>query len=302
MDFRQLEMFLAVADTLSFTKAGETLHVAQSAISRKIKMLEEELGENLFIRTGKRIALAPAGEVMVRYARQAFRELRHASMEVAEISQLSRGTVRIAGNMTACMYMLPPVIEKFRALFPRIDVQVVTGSAETTIPQVRNNTVDVVVSVLPVEVAELDVTVLCTEEMVVAASPEHQRLAGRRTVDVRDLADEPLIVFRRGTHTRTLIDDFLRNAGVAPPVAMESENVATIKPLVARGIGISLLPLPAVHDEQARGELRVAHLRGRPLVREIGLVTLRADYQPKALRELIKIFRKSFGPAPPSRR
>src|ERR1700722_12857867 len=134
MDLRQLEMFDAVASNSSFTLAGQQLHVAQSAISRKIRQLEQELGDRLFTRIHKRVYLTPAGEVMLRYTRRVFQELRNATLEVTEMSQLKRGTLRIGSGMTACMYLLPPVIEKFRSRYPNVEIQVVTGTAETLIP------------------------------------------------------------------------------------------------------------------------------------------------------------------------
>src|SRR5579872_5482855 len=117
-------MFRAVAENSSFTLAGQHLNVAQSAISRKIRLLEEELGEKLFRRVSKRVFLTPAGETMMRYTHRVFQELRNAALEVADHTQMKRGTLRIGSGMTACMYVLPPLIEEFQSSFPNIDVQV----------------------------------------------------------------------------------------------------------------------------------------------------------------------------------
>src|ERR1700731_5072312 len=95
MDLRQLEMFKAVAENSSFTVAGQRLYVAQSAISRKIRLLEEELGEKLFKRVNKRVFLTPAGEVMLRYSIRVFQELRNAVLEVSDLSQMRKGALRI---------------------------------------------------------------------------------------------------------------------------------------------------------------------------------------------------------------
>ncbi|HEY3939342.1 MAG TPA: LysR family transcriptional regulator [Bryobacteraceae bacterium] len=293
MDFRQLQMFHAVAENLSFTLAGRQLFVAQSAISRKIRLLEEELGQKLFKRVNKRIFLTPAGEVVLRYARHVFQDLRNAALEVSDIAQSKQGIIRIGSGMTACMYLLPPVIERFQARYPKLEVRVVTGTSETLIPQIRNGTLDVGILTLPVKSPDLDVIPFTTEELVVVASPRHRALAKRRNVSAEELKGLPMILFNPGTATRRLIDECFARLGLEPRIVMESENVATIKPLVRINLGISLLPLPAVTTEAKHGELHYLRIRGEKLTRDIGLVAHKDDYRPKALLELMALFRSA---------
>ncbi|MCU1258995.1 MAG: cmpR 2 [Bryobacterales bacterium] len=292
MDLRQLEMFRAVVENSSFTVAGERLHVAQSAISRKVRLLEEELGEKLFKRANKRIFLTPAGETMMRYTNRVFQELHNAVVEISDAAGMKRGMLRIGSGMTACMYLLPPVIEELQKRFPHIDIQVITGTAEKLISQIRNSQIDVGVLTLPIGSQDLEVTPFTKEEMVLVASPRNRRLAKRRTVRAAELANFPMIFFSRGTSTRSLVDQYFERLGIAPEIAMESENVATIKPLVRINLGVSLLPLPCVIAEARRGELHYMRIRDERIVREIGLVCHKANYKPKALSELIALFRK----------
>ena len=292
MDLRQLEMFHSVAEHSSFTQAGEHLHVAQSAISRKVKLLEQELGETLFRRANKRVCLTPAGEVLLRYTRRIFQELCHACLDVSNVSRLNRSTVRIGSGMTACMYQLPPVLERFQARYPNIDIQVVTGSTSDLLVQIENSMLDLGVVMLPVVSQNLEAVPFATEEMVVVTSPRHPLFHKRRSLCLADLADQPMILFSRASATRKLIDRHFQNAGFLPKVAMEAETVATIKPLVRINLGISILPLPAVIAEAQRGELRYIRIRGMPMVREIGLVYLKSDELPKPLRDLIRLFKR----------
>lgn len=290
MDLRQLEMFRAVAENASFTLAGEQLHVAQSAISRKIKMLEIELGDQLFKRVNKRIFLTPAGDTMLRYTRRIFQELRNAALEVSDLAEMKRGKLRIGSGMTACMSLLPPVIERFQTRYPKIDIQVVTGSADMLLLQIRNNILDIGVLTLPVSSTDLEVVPFTTEEMVVVVSPKNRKLKNRRTMKAAELAEHPMILFNHGSSTRMLLDQYFERIGVSPIVAMESESVATIKPLVQINLGVSLLPLRAVQPEARRGELHYLRISDVKLSRNIGLVFHKSDYQPKALRELIELF------------
>jgi len=291
MDLRQLEMLRAVADNSSFTLAARQLHVAQSAISRKIKLLELEVGEQMFKRVNKKVFLTPAGKVMVRYSNRIFQELRNATLEIADIKQLNQGLLRIGSGMTACMYLLPPVIEKFQTRFPKVDIQVQTGTADMILPKVREGVLDIGVVTLPVNVPDLEIVPCAREEMVLVASPRHRRLAQRRTIRADELAKLRLILFNTGTATRTLIDDYLRRAGVQPEIAMESESVASIKPLVRINLGVSILPLAAITAEAKRGELIYLRVADEPFTRDIGLVFHKSNYHPKPLLELINLFK-----------
>jgi DNA-binding transcriptional LysR family regulator len=294
MDLRQLEMVRAVAENSSFTLAGRQLNVAQSAISRKIKLLENELGEKLFRRVNKKVFLTPAGTVMLRYSDRIFQELRNASLEIADLRELNRGILRIGSGMTACIYLLPPVIEKFQKRFPKVDIQVQTAPADVLLPKVRDGALDVGVVTLPVNFPDLEVLPFAREEMVVVASPRNRKLAHRRTIRSAELASLRMILFNPGTTTRTLIDDYFRRIGIQPEVAMESENIASIRPLVRINLGVSILPLAAVADEAKRGELKYLRLADEPLTRDIGLVTHKSNYQPRLLLELISLFKTTL--------
>ena len=290
MDFRQLEMFQAVAEQMSFTQAGKQLFVAQSAISRKVRLLEEELNETLFKRVNKRIFLTPAGEIMLRYTRQIFQDMRNAAREVSDIAQLNQGVLRIGSGMTACMYLLPPVIERFQARHPKIGIRVVTGTSETLISQLRSNVLDLGILTLPVDSPDLEVIPVAEEELVLVTSPKHRVLAKRRVVVAEALNHYPMILFNHNTSTRGLIDDYFQRLGLKPQIVMESESVATIKPLVRINLGISLLPFPAVAAEVKRGELHYLRIRDARLTRNIGLVVQKTSYKPKALTGLMAQF------------
>jgi DNA-binding transcriptional LysR family regulator len=228
---------------------------------------------------------------MLRYTRRVFQELRNAVLEVSELANMNRGTIRIGGGMTACMYILPPVIDRFQARYPKVEVQVVTGPAETLIPKIRNAVLDIGVVTLPVNFPDLEVTPFTTEEMVVVASRKHRSLSKLRSITAAEIARYPLITFTKSAATRAIIDAYFDRIGVQPRIIMESESVATIKPLVGVNLGISLLPLPAVAAERKRGELHVLGIRDHKCFREIGLVTHRSDYQPRVISELIELFR-----------
>src|SRR6185437_1817278 len=124
VDLRQLEMAISVADNASFTRASRQLYVARSAISRKINMLEEELGEPIFKRVNKKIYVTPAGETRLRYARIMFQDMRNAKLEISELAHLERAHLAAGARILACKYILQPVLEQFKSMHPRIELEV----------------------------------------------------------------------------------------------------------------------------------------------------------------------------------
>lgn len=291
MDLRQLEMFLAIVEEGGFNKAAKKLYVAQSAVSRKIAILEEELGAKIFRRVNQRLHLSPAGETLLRYARRIFQDLRNVSVEVSEIAQLRRGEIKIGAGLIACIYLLPPVLEKFKDLYPQVDLTIVTcGSTESAIHQLRDNTIELGVLTLPIQFPDLEVIHLCSEEMVVVTSNKHPELAGKKSIRAVDLGNYPLILFHKGAYTRRLLDNFFQAKGIKPRIRMEAENVAIIKSLVKINLGISIIPLPAATEEVKRNELNCLRIRDYKLVRKVGLVFQKSDHIPKILSELIRLF------------
>lgn len=289
MDFRQLEMFASVADRMSFTAAAEELHVAQSAISRKIRLLEEELGEPLFKRSAKKIFITEAGRILRVHAERVFRSLRDAAQEVSELSELQRGGLSVGSGVTAVTYILPPILERFRALHPKIEISVVTGTAEALLAQIRSGGLDLGLITLPVTAPDLDVIPFASEEMVLITSVSHPHLGQRKSITPAELAGLPLICFQRGTTTRLLLDQYFQRHGVSPTIVMESESVSLIKPLVQIDFGVSIVPRRAIMAEAKRGELHHLKLAGAPLERQIGLVYQRSAYQPRAMRAFIAL-------------
>lgn len=293
MDLRQLEMFQAVAENGSFTKASRRLHVAQSAISRKVGMLEEEVGALLFKRVNRRIFLTPAGETLLRYTRRVFKDLDNALLEVSEIGQLKRGRLAVGAGMIACIYTLPPILERFKESYPDVELEVVTGSTESLIQQLRDNKLDLGLFTLPVERPDLKVIPLYSEEIVVVCSHKHRSLRRRKSLKAVELAEYPLVLFQRGTYTRRILDQFFEKIKVEPKISMAAENVATMKPLIQINLGVGLLPYRSVQDAADRQKLHVLRIRDYALTRDQGIVFHKSVSHPRVLRELISFFEET---------
>ncbi len=294
MDLPQLEMFLAVAEEGSFTRAGERLHVSQSAVSRQIGLLERELGGKLFHRDRLRTTLTPAGELLAATASGLSRQLADVAEQISEVHGLRRGRLRLAGGMSVCMYILPRLLKRYRALHPEVDLRVTSGTSEVVLRKLRSHEVDLALLTLPILEKDMEVVPVLKEEMVVVTAPGHP-LVARPTVHPRELAGYPLILYELGSRTREAIESFLREENVRYEVAMETENAEIIKAMVANGNGVTILSHATVAADIRHKRLAFARLRGRRVYRETGWVYLKSDYVPRAVREMLRLFEEARG-------
>src|SRR5450759_2102824 len=129
MDLRQLEILQAIADTGSFTASGRKLHVSQSAISRQILLLEEELGEPLFLRVGRQVRMTPAAESLVQLGQRVFLDIRETVGVITDRTRELRGTLHLSGGMTVCLYVFPPLLKHLRRVHPQLDVRLSVATA-----------------------------------------------------------------------------------------------------------------------------------------------------------------------------
>ncbi|MGA3040187.1 MAG: LysR family transcriptional regulator [Bryobacteraceae bacterium] len=285
MDLHQLRVFQAAVKSGGFTRASEQLHLSQSTVSQHIKMLEEELGCPLFLRVGKRVLVTEAGRVLLHYAETIFRDLRNAEMAVREMNALKRGTVRLGVGPTTLTYRLPHVLGEYSRRFPDIELIVLAGTTEFLLDALRSQHLDLAVVMRTAPQPGLSVTALGREEMIIVVNRDHP-LARQKTVEPSDLASLRFILYEKHTAMQNVIDRYFESLGVTPRIAMEVENNEAIKSLVRVGLGASIMPLCAVEHEAPDGPLHVLRVKGKPLTRELRLVSADAEILPKAIREL----------------
>jgi DNA-binding transcriptional LysR family regulator len=303
MDVRQLEMFRSVVESGTFTRAAQRLQVSQSAISRQLKLLEEEIGTLLLRRTGRGVVLTPDGELLLKTANRIHRDLQEVVAQISEKQALQRGIIRLGGGMTVCLYILPRLLKKFRTLYKEVDLHVTSGTSEAILRQLRNHQVDLGLLTLPIVEADLEVQPVLKEEMVVVTAPRHP-LTRERAVEPRSLGRYPLILFEQGSNTRKVLDGFFLEQEIPVTVAMETENVEIIKAMVSSGLGVTVIPYAAIAADMRTRRFAWARVRGRRLYRETGWVYLKSDYVPRAIPEMLRVFdsiKDQFGGKPPGK-
>jgi DNA-binding transcriptional LysR family regulator len=306
VDLRQLEILRAVAQTGSFTSAGEQLHLSQSAVSRQILLLEEELKEQLFLRLGRRIQITPAGTTLLGLSERMFEDLERTRASILDKQQAVTGTVRLVGGMTVCLYVFPPLLKAFRKEHPGVEVKLTPGATPRLIRQLRTGTADLGLLTLPIDEPNLASVPVMREELLLVTAPTHP-LSKRKHVTPRDLIGQPFVLFEAGSNSRKAIEAFFVREQIAPKVVTETENVEIIKALVMVGMGIAIIPYQAVAREVRSGQLFCTRIAGQQLVRETGWVHLRLDRVPRAVQELMRTLERvrpklKLSPGPPPKR
>src|SRR5579872_5060545 len=289
MDLRQLEILQAIAETGSFTACGRKLNVSQSAISRQILLLEDELGEPLFLRVGRQVRMTPAAESLVRLGQRVFQDVRETVSTITDRTRELRGTLRLSGGMTVCLYVFPPLLKHLRRVHPNLDVRLTVAIADRSVQEIRAGRVDAGLLTLPVDESDLVTVPVLHEELLLIANTAHP-LARRRRVTPKDLAGQPFILFEVGSATRKVIDRFFASENIEPDVVMDTENVEIIKAMVKTGLGIGIVPYQAVAREVRSGQLFCARIEGHELVRDTGWVYARANRTPRMTEELLAAF------------
>src|SRR4026208_1128709 len=289
MDLRQLEIIRAIADSGSFTAAGEKLHVSQSAISRQILILEDELGEPVFHRIGRRIRITPAGESLLQLGHRVFRDLQDTVSAISDTREALRGSIGLVGGMTVCLYVFPTLLAEGRRGHPHVDMCVTVGSTERSIAMLRSGAGDLGLLTLPIDASDLISVPVLEEELLVAPYPNHP-LAMKRRIAPTDLNKQPFILFETGSITRRLVDDFFSRERIEAEIVMETENVEIIKAMVRSGLGISIVPWQAVAGDVRAKQLFVSRIAGHSLERQFGWLYPEMTRMPRSVSEVLRVF------------
>ncbi|SES68556.1 LysR family transcriptional regulator, transcription activator of glutamate synthase operon [Salinibacillus kushneri] len=248
MELRQIKYFIKVAELEHVSEAAAELHVAQSAVSRQIANLENELGVKLFLRGGRKIQLTPVGEIFLERVKSAMVEFEKAEREIYEYLNPESGNIRLGFPTSLAAKTLPNVISAFRKEHPQIGFQLYQGTVSELTEAVISGQIDIAfVSPVPSHHEEVKGHIFFTEKMM-ALLPNNHEFANEPYLRLVQLRYEPFVIFRQGYHIREIIMKACSQVGFQPRIAFEGEDVDTIKGLVSAGLGVSLLPEITLND------------------------------------------------------
>jgi DNA-binding transcriptional LysR family regulator len=290
MELRQLEYFVAVADQRSFTRAAQLLHVAQPGVSAQLRQLEREIGQELLDRSGRRVRLTAAGAAVLPYARAALSAAGGVREVADELSQLQRGQAAF-GMVTGCGGIgVPDLLAAFHTAHPAIEISLREDASDRLAAGVRDGSLDVALigrSGPPAH--RLERQVVIDDGIVAAVDPAHP-LAGRASITLAALTEQPLISLPRGTGLRSALDDACAANGLRPTIAFEAGDPQILAELARRGLGVAILPAStAGSDSLHAAQITRPRLRGR-----IELVWRTGGPVSPAARALIEAARRFF--------
>jgi len=289
---RRLQVFHTVAKLLSFTKAAETLHMTQPAVTFQVRQLEEYFNTRLFDRTHNRISLTEAGRRVYEYAGEIFDLYARMENSVRELTGEVSGVLIIGASTTIAEYMLPALLGDFKDKYPDVNVRLKVSNTEGIVSMVENNVIDLGVVEAPVANKNLAVE-LCKEDQLVAIVPTDHPLAKRESIKPHELLEYPYICREEGSGTREVILDYLSDVGLncgELNIIMELGSPEAIKGAVEAGIGITVLSRATLSKELKLGTLAAIPL-DPPLDRPFSFVHQKQKFRQRAMEELLEFAR-----------
>jgi len=291
LNLDQLRTLIEVVELGSFTDAAKRLHLTQPAISQQIRELENRCGLQLVERVGKRAFATPAGSELIMHGRRIMAEAEHALAAVRHHKDGTAGRVRIGAGPTALAYLLPPVLRKLRDTYPDIEIIVTTGTTHSISEALLSNDIDMGFTALPVEAKDLDAVPVRTDPMVAILPATEPTIPAK--VTPADVARRTLILEYQRVPHRQLSRAWLHAGGVDVRPTLEFDSIEAIKSAVSAGLGMSIVPGPAMSQGPPVNSVVVRPL-DPPLVRTLGIVQRRGRAEPPAfgiVREAILTLR-----------
>ncbi|MBX3398640.1 MAG: LysR family transcriptional regulator [Gemmataceae bacterium] len=287
VEIEQLRHFVRVAEMENFTRAAEQVGLSQPALSRSIARLEDELGQPLFERQSRKVALTEAGRLLLERARTILMLVADVTAEIGDDGQ--SGKVRVAAIPTVAPYLLPDCLRSFHQLYPRAQLIVLEDTTEHLLKKVAEGDIDVAICALPIGAKYVEVEPLFDEELLLVLGRDHP-LAGAKTVRVADLADLPFVLLGEAHCLTDNVVSFCRQKSLHPVSVEQTNQLSMVQELVALGHGVSLIP--AMARARDTGTSRVYRsLAGQKPVRTLAMVTNPYRYRSHIVRRFTEHLR-----------
>lgn len=288
MTLYQLSYFKKVSEMRSMSRAARELLITQPAVSKQIKSLEDELGERLFDRIGKKLFLTRAGELLYIHASKILRSVDEAKTAVRDMSAECSGELVIGTSDHISIHRLPGVLKSYITSFPNVDLKLRCQRSETILDMLKENLVDLGVITLP-NVPSSMISIMIWNDPMSVVFPRNHPLGSLKSVKLVHTLKYGMILPEAVTETRKIIDSAYLKKRLMPNVTMEVAYIETIKSLVKSGLGISILPDKAVEVEVNSGILFASKISDASFSRDLGVVYLKEKFLSSPAREFLKL-------------
>lgn len=287
MELKELKNFMQVARAGSVSRAAGELRLAQPALSRQIRKLEDELRVSLFSRHGRGVRLTAAGALLLERAEAIARLVHETGEEIGERRLAPAGRITLGVPPAAGRLLIPPFAARFRKTRPQVTLHMREGVSSSLQEWLLEKRIDIAILHNPPHLEAFEIRPLLSERMLVIGPPP--QLAARRThpaaFRIRDLASLPLILPNVAHANRRLVEQAAAQHGVRLSITIEADSVAFAKVLVEQGLGYTILTFAAVRDELARKKLTAFPIVRPAISTKVTIVTLRDQQLPALTRE-----------------
>lgn len=286
LEIRHLRLVATVAESGSLTRAGERLHLTQSALSHQLLDIEERLGTPLFLRVKKRMVLTQAGERILSTASRVLGDIERAEEEVRDLAQSRAGVLRLTTECYTCYHWLPPLLKEFQSKHPRVEVRIDADATSRSFDALLEGQIDIaIVSSTPRD-SRIELRPLFDDELVVVVAPDH-RLASRSHITAAELANEHFLTYNT-LDDNAVYQRLLRPRGLKPARTTQVRLTEAMVELVRAGMGVAVLARWAVAREIEDGTLVAIPLTARGFSRTWSAATLRSS-RPRYLDDFIRL-------------
>ena len=292
LQFRHLKAIKAIAEQGNLSNAAAILNVSQSALSHQVKSLEEQIGMALFLRHSKPMKLSKAGQRLLALADKILPQIAELEAQFLEERFGRAGRMHLAIECHACFEWLFPVLERFRTLWPQIDVDIKPGLAFDALPALADELIDVVISSDPEELSDISFEFLFDYEPTFICAKNHP-LAHKPFIEADDFKDETLITYPVPTARLDVFSQLLTPNAITPKAIRTAELTAVIIFLVSSGRGVSVLPDWVLHDQKYGGDFCVKPLQSSNGIKRALYAAIRSDeVDTPYLQEFLRLTRE----------
>ncbi|WP_378954167.1 LysR family transcriptional regulator [Pelosinus sp. sgz500959] len=290
MELRQIKYFCMVSKLNSFTKAAEKLHISQPSITQAIRKLEQELDVQLFDRSKKKSVLTSEGQAFVIRMEKVLHEFEQAVDELKDFRNLQKGTIKVGIPPMIVSYLFPDIFSCFKNSYPGLQLlpSEETSSLEAA-AKLETDELDLAIIILPEHSTTLDTLTITEEQLVLCMHPEHP-LCKKQFISFDQLKDEKFILLKAGSYQHQMVINRCLHHDFMPNTIFSSNQIKTIKSLIANGSGISLLMEMVVKDDP---QIAVTPL-DKPIKFDIGLAWKKDKYLSNASMGFIKFLEERY--------
>jgi len=293
MEDHKLKVFCTVAETKSFSKTSEIIHLTQPAVSLQIQALEEKYETKLFDRSSSTVTLTPAGEILYKYAKEILTLYISAEKAIGKQIGLVKGSLSIGAGSNIGNFILPTLITEFKRIHPKIKIYLLVNNSKRVIELLNAGNIDLGLVEGDVSRQKMVVKKLLSDELLLIVSPEHH-WAKKKEVSISELSKEPFILREPGSGTRQMIEKFLARHGITLhdlKISTILGSTEAIKDAVENGLGISIISRWAVRKENRYGTLNLLSIKEEKMARDFSLVMNKNSVSSNSLEEFVSFLK-----------